>query len=241
VTSPNRRQIVLTALGLLFASTSASVAAVIRGVLPFSSKAAPPPRVTPGPWRYFTPDEGVTIEALVDRLIPADAETPSGKDLGCGVYIDAQLAGPYGSYEGFYMSGPFHAGTKQQGIQSPTTPAEQYRNGLAALDRYCRTNDKNGFAALTDARKDEIIGALESGKIDLDGGVDAKKFFKLLLTDTQNGFLADPIYGGNRNMAGWKMIGFPGARYDYRDWVDRHNERYPYPPIGIADHPNWNG
>ena len=47
------------------------------------------------------------------------------------------------------------------------------------------------------------------------------------------GFFADPIYGGNRDMAGWKMIGFPGARYDYRDWVSRHNERYPYPPVSI--------
>ena len=41
----------------------------------------------------------------------------------------------------------------------------------------------------------------------------------------QKGFFADPIYGGNRDMVAWKMIGFPGARYDYLDWVDRHNER----------------
>jgi gluconate 2-dehydrogenase gamma chain len=47
-------------------------------------------------------------------------------------------------------------------------------------------------------------------------------------------FFADPVYGGNRDMAAWKMIGFPGARYDYRDWIDRHNERYPHPPISIA-------
>jgi gluconate 2-dehydrogenase gamma chain len=42
-------------------------------------------------------------------------------------------------------------------------------------------------------------------------------------------------------MAAWKMIGFPGARYDYTDWVDRHNERYPHPPVSIADHPDWKG
>jgi gluconate 2-dehydrogenase gamma chain len=40
-------------------------------------------------------------------------------------------------------------------------------------------------------------------------------------------------------MAAWKMIGFPGARYDYRDWVHRHNERYPLPPMSIREHPNW--
>ena len=61
------------------------------------------------------------------------------------------------------------------------------------------------------------------------------------MKDTREGFFADPIYGGNRDMVGWKMIGFPGARYDYRDWVSRHNERYPYPPVSIqgraAGHP----
>ena len=60
-----------------------------------------------------------------------------------------------------------------------------------------------------------------------------------LFQDTQQGFLADPIYGGNRNMAAWKMIGFPGAHYDYRDWIDRHNQRVALPPVGINTHPNW--
>ena len=55
----------------------------------------------------------------------------------------------------------------------------------------------------------------------------ASGFFELLLKNTQEGFFADPIYGGNRDMVGWKMIGFPGARYDYRDWVERHNRTLP--------------
>src|SRR6516165_10997218 len=50
----------------------------------------------PGPWVYFTPEEGAAIEALVDRLIPPDPQTPGGKDAGCAVFIDRQLAGPYG-------------------------------------------------------------------------------------------------------------------------------------------------
>ena len=54
--------------------------------------------------------------------------------------------------------------------------------------------------------------------------VKGAEFFALLLQNTQEGFFADPIYGGNRDMAGWKLVGFPGARYDYRDWVERHNE-----------------
>jgi gluconate 2-dehydrogenase gamma chain len=58
-------------------------------------------------------------------------------------------------------------------------------------------------------------------------------------TDTQNGFFADPIYGGNKDMAAWKMIGFPGTHYDYREWIERHNERVTLPTVSIASHPNW--
>ena len=64
-------------------------------------------------------------------------------------------------------------------------------------------------------------------------------FFELLLQNTREGFFADPLYGGNRDMVGWKMIGFPGARYDYRDWVEHHNEKYPRPPVAITGRPDW--
>jgi gluconate 2-dehydrogenase gamma chain len=40
-------------------------------------------------------------------------------------------------------------------------------------------------------------------------------------------------------MVGWKLVGFPGTRYDYRDWVDRHNEAYPLPPVGITGRSDW--
>ncbi len=76
------------------------------------------------------------------------------------------------------------------------------------------------------SKKDEVIKGLEDGSLKLDG-TDSQDFFKLILKDTQNGFLADPIYGGNKDMASWKMIGFPGAHYDYRDWIDKHNQRSP--------------
>jgi gluconate 2-dehydrogenase gamma chain len=69
--------------------------------------AAPPPVLTLDGWHYFTPSEAATVEALVDRLIPPDPQTPGGKDCGCAVFIDRQLAGPYGRNEAFYMTGPF--------------------------------------------------------------------------------------------------------------------------------------
>jgi gluconate 2-dehydrogenase gamma chain len=214
--------------------------AIIKGDLPWKPGSADPPDAAiPGPWLYFTPEEAASVEALVDRLIPPDPETPGGKELGCAVFIDRQLAGPHGELEGYYMSGPFHEGAKHQGPQSPVTPAQHYRQALAALDRYCRTTfGGKSFAELPDDRKDEVIKGLEDASVQLEG-TSSRTFFEVVLKDTQQGFFADPIYGGNKDMAAWKMIGFPGAHYDYRDWVERHNERVTLPPVGIQSHPNW--
>ncbi len=238
----NRRQLLATSAFVALLGPGAARAALIKGGLPWKPGAGDPPSiVSPIGWRFFTPQEAATVEAFVDRLIPADPETPGGKDCGCAVFIDRQLAGLYGRFDGYYMSAPFQKGTKQQGMQSPVTPAQHYRKALAALDKACR--DKFGgkaFTALSDAQKDDVIKGLEDGSLALEG-TDSKDFFKLILKDTQNGFLADPVYGGNRNMASWKMIGFPGTHYDYRDWIDRHNQRVTLPFVSIADHPNWSG
>jgi len=240
VSQINRRQLLSsTAVALLLSSTAVR-AAVVRGGLPWKPGAGDPPMVvTLGGWHYFTPQEAATVEAIVDRLIPADTGTPGGKDCGCAVFIDRQLAGPYGRNENLYMMGPFQQGTKQQGPQSPFTAAQQYRKALAALDSACGAKYAGKrFAELSDEQKDEAIKGLEDGSFKLDG-FDGQSFFTLILTDTRNGFLADPIYGGNKDMAAWKMIGFPGTHYDYRDWIDRHNERVTLPTIGINSHPNW--
>jgi gluconate 2-dehydrogenase gamma chain len=236
----SRRELLATTAVWLLFSTNSTQALIVKGTLPWVPNAgAPPMPVRPGPWIYFTPEEGAAIEALVDRLIPSDPQTPGGKDAGCAVFIDRQLAGPYGSDEGLYMRGPFAEGTPQQGFQSPVTPAEQYRHSLAALDKYCRaTYAGTSFVRLSDDQKDKVISGLEQGTVKLDGA-NGRLFFEQLLQNTQEGFFADPVYGGNRDMVGWKMIGFPGARYDYRDWVERHNERYPLSPVSIVGRPEW--
>jgi gluconate 2-dehydrogenase gamma chain len=180
------------------------------------------------------------MDALADRIIPPDPETPGGKEAGCAVFIDRQLAGPYGRQEGLYVRPPFVKGTKEQGPQSEAGPAQQYRTALAALDRYCRANRGNqAFSALPDIDKDAVLTGLENGSVTLDDGVDGQAFFEMVVRDVQQGFFADPIYGGNRDMVGWRMIGYPGARYDYRDWVGRHNERFPLPPVSIMGRADW--
>src|SRR5689334_3438893 len=106
----HRRQLLATAAWLLVGSAF-SHAGEIAGQLPWSPNAGDPPNpVRPGPWQFFSLDEANAIEALADRIIPADPHTPGGKDAGCAVYLDRQLAGPYGSSEGHYNRAPFMKG-----------------------------------------------------------------------------------------------------------------------------------
>jgi gluconate 2-dehydrogenase gamma chain len=233
--TPSRRALLASTAMLLVVRAAGARSLEGGNGLPWRPFAGDPPQpAKPGPWAFFTPEEGAAVEALVDRLIPPDPETPGGKDCGCAVFIDRQLAGAYGSRSGLYMSPPFGQGTPQQGLQSPVTPAQLYRRMLPALDEFCRTTYAGRtFAQLPVNLQDQIIRGMENGPLQLEGQ-SAIPFFETLLEDTRYGFFADPIYGGNRDMAAWKMIGFPGARYDYRDWVERHNERYPHPPISIA-------
>lgn len=237
--APLSRRAVLAAGASLLAAGFAE-ARTVRGAMPWAPSAGEPPvPAQPGPWEFFSPEEGAAMEAIVDRLIPPDPETPGGKDTGCAVFIDRQLAGPYGRSAGLYMSPPFQDGDPNQGLQSPLTPALRYRQSLAALDKHCRAAFAGkGFAELPDEQKDKLLQGLEKGEVTLHGA-SGKAFFQQALANTQEGFFADPIYGGNRDMAAWKMIGFPGARYDYRDWVTRYNERYPLPPVSIGGRPEW--
>jgi gluconate 2-dehydrogenase gamma chain len=233
-----RRRDLLTGTALILIGESVARGSTAAAIAP---TAAPTSLGAPAPqgWLFFTPAEAAMVEVLADRIIPPDPQTPGGKDAGCAVYIDRQLAGPYGRQEGLYNAPPFTKGSKQQGPQSDKSPAQLYRSALAALEAYCRSQpDGKSWNALEAERQIQILQALESGAVHFDGD-EARTFFEALLKNVQEGFFADPIYGGNRDMCAWKMIGFPGARYDYRDWVGRHNERYPHPPVGIGGRPEW--
>jgi len=234
------RRDLLAATFSVLAFLSSAQAATLKGIPDWSPNGGSPPQpVRPGPWQFFSPEEGAVVEALVDRLIPPDPNTPGGKEAGCAVFIDRQLAGPYGEARGLYMRPPFQDGDPQQGYQSPLTPAMRYRRSLAALDKYCQASFAGKrFNELPPDQQDKLIAGLQSGTVKLEN-VSGRGFFELLLQNTQEGFFADPVYGGNRDMAGWKMIGFPGTRYDYRDWVERHNEKYPLPPVGITGRTEW--
>ena len=82
-----------------------------------------------------------------------------------------------------------------------------------------------------------MLRRLEAGGSEVTAHFEAvppKMFFNLLLQNTKEGFFCDPIHGGNKGMVGWTLIGFPGARADFMDWVQRPGEAYPLPTVTIA-------
>lgn len=182
--------------------------------------------------KYFTPDEWAFIHAAVDRLIPSDHVGPGAVELGVPEYIDRQMLTPYGDGSRWYLQGPFPQGKPEFGYQSKLTPKEQYRLGIRAINAYCvkHFNGKK-FAELDVAQQTDFLKQMEAGKIQDDFKL--KSFFSgFLLKNVMEGYFGDPSYGGNKNMAAWKMIGYPGVRADYLEWVSE-SKPYPYGPVSL--------
>lgn len=224
----------------------ATASAVLRRETPWQEGAADAPVPAAGApsgqtYLFFTAPEAAFIEAAVARLIPADDLGPGAREAGVPVFIDRQLAGSFGRAETWYMQGPWGAGESTQGYQSRLTPAGMYRAAIKAIDQQAGVESTGAsFARLPADRQDDFLQRMEQGKVELQGGVNAKSFFSMLLQNTIEGFWSDPIYGGNAQMVGWRLIGFPGARYDHTPWVSQHGKPYPLPPVGLKGRPEWN-
>jgi gluconate 2-dehydrogenase gamma chain len=188
---------------------------------------------------YFTADEWRFVLAACDRLIPKDEIGPGAVELGVPQYIDRQLQTAYGHGGNWYMQGPFHQAAAEFGYQSKLTPKEQFRLGIRAIDAHCRQDFSKAFADLSAAQQDGVLKDVEGGKIKAEDVPLATFFASFLLKNTLEGYFGDPMYGGNKDMAAWKMIGFPGAHYDYKEWVARHGERVPFPTVGFKGRPGW--
>lgn len=213
----------------------------IQGGMPWKEGLADsPPGIEGTEFKYFTADERAFIEAAVSRLIPNDDVGPGAVEAGVPFFLDRQLAGPYGRGDHYFLGGPWKKGAPEQGYQSRFSPAQFYRAAIKAIDQYAaKTFNGSTFAKLSESDRDTTLKALEKGTIELDEGVDGKSFFAMLLQNTKEGYFSDPIYGGNKDMGAWKMIGFPGAHYDYSDWVSRHGEKVTIPTVGFKGRAGW--
>ena len=213
----------------------APAAAVVAGTGAVSLvSAATPDSTTPYSPTYFTADEWATLQALVDGLIPHDEQGPGALEAGVAEFIDRQMETDYAYGKLWYMHGPFTPSAAANfGYQLHYTPRELYRVGLAGLQAAVQKQYGKRVDALDEATRDALLHQLEGGKLEM-GDVPAKTFFGQLLQNTPEGFFCDPKYGGDKNMAGWRLINFPGARADYMDWVEQYGKRYPLPPVSVG-------
>lgn len=235
VPSPGRRGFLRRSIAIVPAAGALTATGFVAG----QQVAAQPAATAPGPASppytpvYFHAEEWVFIQAAVARLIPSDDTGPGAIEAGVPEFIDRQMEGAFGQAATWYMQGPFVPSSPLFGYQGKMLPREVYRAGIAATDAWCK-QQKGGkrFAELEAAAQDEVLKGLDGGTIQF-AEVGAKDFFTFLLQNTKEGYFSDPIHGGNKNAVSWKMIGFPGARADFLDWVQKPGVHYPLPPVSI--------
>jgi hypothetical protein len=168
--------------------------------------------------------------------LPGTPEDPGAREAGVVYYIDNMLAYQDGLPEPVYQQPPYAESyqgdeppatngyqviwvaedeIERYGYQSVLTPRDVFRLSLAAVDRYARERFDAGILALSEAQQDEIITALLDNEATGFEPLRPEAFFHTLRRYTAEGMFSDPVYGGNRNLVGWRLIGYPGAQRAY--------------------------
>ncbi len=200
-----------------------------------TSAAAAATPVDAEPLLTLTAVEHAFIVAAVDTIIPADELSPSGSECGVAAFIDRQLAGAYGMGARLYRQGPFPKAKPELGYQLALNPREFFRAGIESANAWTRKTYGKEFDRLSEKDREAALKAMEDDKAPFPG-FSSWMFFDALLQITMEGFFADPIYGGNRDMAAWKMVGYPGLPATYREEIRTYfGKKYDKPPRSIAD------
>lgn len=160
----------------------------------------------------LTGSEFKVIEAMAGRIVPA-TDTPGAIEAGAAIYIDRALAGPY------------------------QPQLATYRRGIEELERACEATHGKSFGVLDAGSQDDILERLEAGEIN--DVTDGPAFFDLVRRHVMEGFFCEPNYGGNRDLIGWKLVGFPGQRFGYDDpYINRVVD---LPPVACDGPPREGG
>jgi gluconate 2-dehydrogenase gamma chain len=182
-------------------------AATLGGVLVYSldrkasllSAQHKPVRV---PLSFFTETEALIVAGAASRIFPSDDSGPGARQAGVAIFIDRQLAGPWGRDRFRYTQPPFEDASREFGYQGNATPRQIYRDGLKGLQ---------GFHLLAPDAQDDALRKIET-----------TAFFSLLRQNTIEGMFCDPMHGGNADMVGWQLIGFPGPRMSNYDEIEKY-------------------
>jgi gluconate 2-dehydrogenase gamma chain len=169
------------------------------------------------PLRFFSDTEALIIAAAAARIFPADESGPGAREAGVVIFIDRQLAGPWGRDRHRFTQEPFEEDAAPEfGYQGKATPREIYRDGLTTL---------KGFDSLATAAQDQKLKQIESSL-----------FFALLRRNTVEGMFCDPLHGGNADMVGWQLIGFPGPRMSNVAEIEKYRgEAFRPKPVALRD------
>lgn len=156
---------------------------------------------------FFNHEQAAAVAAFAERIMPRAPDKPGATEADVLNYIDLALAGAYADQQSFY------------------------RRGLATLDEYCRSTHNAPFASLDSEEQDATIADLEANAAEGFQWPTASDFFETVRTHTMEGMFADPVYGGNKDFAGWHLIGFPGAQIAYTSAEVRSREAFNRGPI----------
>ena len=187
--------------------------------------------------KFLNPWEYDYVTAMAETIWPTDDLGPGAKAAGVADYIDGQLSGSWGQGHRMYLNGPFFEPPDSgHGWQIPMTPSEVYRAFLPGFDVYCKTTYGNPYPVLPPDQQTKALTDLQTGKaaIQIGGSTSftSASFFSMFRQNVLEGMLADPAYGGNKDMVGWKWIGFPGdpmRRGDvYADYIFKPDKPYPH-------------
>jgi len=233
--SPSRRRLIKS---LVFVPMGAGAAAAMHSGLPAiaSANAAATAEGKADPYtpKFFNAKEWKFVIAAVDRLIPHDEHGPGAVELGVPEFLDRHMQTPYAAGAIWFMQGPFMEAAPEFGYQGKLALKDIIKVGINAVDAHCADAfSGKAFADLDIATKDALLKDLESGKVKLKD-ISSKLFFADFLSEVRAGYFADPSHGGNKNMGAWKMIGYPGMRADYLEWVKIRDRPYPLGPVDLA-------
>jgi gluconate 2-dehydrogenase gamma chain len=213
---------------------------------------------------FFNPVEAATVEALTARILPGTPDDPGAREAGVVYYIDRVLAGANQGYSvKTYTQGPFLVVSEAEtpvertsrtdiyrvvetaggdivsryGYQSVLTPQEIYRRGLASVEAFAQSSAGKSFLDLDEGEIDTLLEAMDADEATDFDAPSGKAFFTKLRNDTIEGMFSDPLYGGNRDMVGWKLIGYPGAR-GYYTAQELQDSSFSAEPQSLADMAN---
>ncbi|MEJ8544257.1 gluconate 2-dehydrogenase subunit 3 family protein [Brevibacillus borstelensis] len=200
----------------------------------------PPPAAAPAPadfnqaLMYFSPEQFRVIDAATERIFPEDENGPGARTLGAAYFIDHQLAGDWGFNARDYMQGPFYPGEVTQGYQGRLKRREIFDIGIQEMNNYSTAKYGKRFYELPADQQDAVLKAFEADEVKLTT-ISASGFFKMLRASTMEGIYADPLYGGNKNMDGWRLKKYPGNQMAYTQVIEQ-DQFVKMEPKSLRDH-----